>query len=151
MDKADCLICRKHRGEFAIPGGAIYQDALVYASHAHIAEGQTTAYLGWLVIETRRHAFGLPDLTDDEGRAVGLLAARLSRVLKRATGAEHVYGFVIGHGVAHMHMHLLPRYPGTPREYWGLRVDEWPDAPRGDVPQITMLCEEIRGVLEKSA
>ena len=30
---ADCYICRKHRGELLIPGGAIYEDDLLYAGH----------------------------------------------------------------------------------------------------------------------
>lgn len=57
----DCLICRKHRGEVSAPGGAIYQDDLVYAGHAHIPEGPSTAYLGYLMAEPKRHT---PDLVD---------------------------------------------------------------------------------------
>ena len=29
-----CLVCRKHRGEFTVAGGAIYENRLVYISHA---------------------------------------------------------------------------------------------------------------------
>ena len=145
---SDCLICAKQRGEFVVPGGAIYADEWVYASHAHFAVGQDTAYLGWLVVETRRHIPGLAELSDAEGQALGLLATRLSRALKAITNAEHVYAFVIGHGVPHMHMHLLPRYPGTPREYWGMRIDEWPEAPQGDEWQIAALCEQVRTFLQ---
>ncbi len=89
---SDCLICRKHSGAFSIPGGAIYTDDSLYASHAHFAEGQNTAYLGWLVVETRRHIPGLADLSDDEGQALGLLIARLSRALKAATNIEKLCG-----------------------------------------------------------
>jgi diadenosine tetraphosphate (Ap4A) HIT family hydrolase len=77
---SDCLICRKQRGEFFVPGGAIY-------------------------------------------------------------------AFVLGHGVAHLHVHLLPRYPGTPSEYWGVRVDEWPGASQGDAERINTLCDQIREYL----
>jgi len=41
----------------------------------------------------------------------------------------------------------VPRYPGTPREYWGVRVDEWPGAPRGDLEEIADLCERLRNGL----
>ena len=44
----------------------------------------------------------------------------------------------------HLHLHLIPRYPGAPREYWGMRVDEWPDAPRGEAAEIAALCEQLR-------
>jgi len=55
-----------------------------------------------------------------------------------------VYGAVIGHGVNHLHMHLIARYSGTPREYWWTRVDEWPDAPRGGAPEVADFMERLR-------
>jgi len=92
----DCLICRKHHGDLPVPVGVIYEDNLIYVSHAHIADGQETVYLGWCVVETKRHTPGLPDLTDEEAQRVGLWAARLSRAIQVCTGAEYVYAFVIG-------------------------------------------------------
>jgi len=147
MQPTDCFICRKHRGENSPPGGAIYQDDLVYAGHAQIPEGQSAVYLGWTLVETRRHIPGLADLADAEAQAVGLLVARLSRALRTCEGAEHVYAFVLGHHVSHLHIHVVPRYPGTPREYWGVRVDEWPDAPHGGPQEIAALCARLRTCL----
>jgi diadenosine tetraphosphate (Ap4A) HIT family hydrolase len=147
----DCLICRKQRGDFYVPGGPIYSDELVYCSHALLGQSQPDVYLGWLTVETRRHTPGLADLTDNEGRAVGLWIARLSRALQAVTNAEHVYAFVLGHGVPHLHLHLLTRYPGTPREYWGVRIDEWPEAPRGDAQQVSALCDRLRAFLSQEA
>ena len=144
---ADCLVCRKHRGEIACPGGAIYEDDRVFAGHTFIPDGQASTYLGSLVVEPKRHVPGLADLTDGEAQAIGLLVARLSRALKGVEGAEHVYLFVLGHQVAHLHVFVVPRYPGTPREYWGMRVDEWPGAPRGGLADIAALCERLRAYL----
>jgi histidine triad (HIT) family protein len=62
---------------------------------------------------------GLADLTDAEARAVGLWCARASRALRDTAGAEHLYAGVFGDGLAHLRAHRLPRFPGTPREYWG--------------------------------
>ena len=140
----DCFICRKHRGLEAVPGGAIYSDELVYAGHAQIRAGQVTAYLGYLMLEPRRHAAGLADLTDLEAAAIGRLAACLSWALKATEGADHVYAFVLGDHVPHLHVHLVPRHPGAPREYWGVRVDEWPDAPRGGAAEIEAACARLR-------
>ena len=140
----DCFICRKHRGAVSVPGGAVYQDDLLYAGHASIPPGEGTAYLGSLLVEPRRHVPGLADLTDAEAQRLGLLITRLSRALIASEGAEHVYLFVFGHHVSHLHVWVVPRYPGTPREYWGTRVDEWPDAPRGGPSEIADLCERIR-------
>jgi len=142
-----CFVCRKHVGEISLPGCAVYEDDLVYAGHAAIPEGQTTDYLGSLMVEPKRHISGLADLTDDESQKVGLLIARLSRALKTSEGAEHVYMFVLGHAVPHLHIWVVPRYPGTPSEYWGLRVNEWSGAPRGGAEQIATLCKRIREYL----
>lgn len=141
---SDCLICRKQRGDFPLPGGPLYADDRIFICHAHFAEGQQQAYLGWLILESRRHVPGLGDLTNAEAQAVGLWQSRLARALQAVAGAEHVYSFVIGHGVPHFHLHLLPRYPGTPGEYWGVRVDEWPDAPQGGTAEITALLARIK-------
>jgi histidine triad (HIT) family protein len=148
-DSSDCFVCRKHRGEIGVPGGAIYEDALVYAGHVQIREEKAVAYLGHLMVEPKRHAPGLADLTDTEAQALGLLVAHLSRALKASAGAEHVYAFVLGDHVAHLHIHLIPRYPGAPREYWGVRVDEWPDAPRGGADEIAKLCIRLRTLLQE--
>ena len=143
----ECFVCLKHRGAIYVPGGAIYDDELIYAGHSAIPEGQTTTYLGSLVVEPKRHIPGLPDLTDAEAERMGLLVSRLARALETSEGAEHVYLFVLGHAVPHLHAWVVPRYPGTPREYWGLHVDEWPEAPRGGAEEVVALCERIRSAL----
>jgi histidine triad (HIT) family protein len=148
---ADCFICRKHRGEIHIPGGAIAEDDLVYAGHAQIRPGQTTAYLGYLMAEPKRHVTGLQFLSDDEARALGLWVARLSRALVAVERADHVYAFVLGDQVAHVHVHVVARYPGAPTEYRGPRVDEWPEAPRGGPSEIEALCERLRQWLRSDA
>jgi histidine triad (HIT) family protein len=103
--------------------------------------------LGHLLVEPRRHAAGLADLTDAEARSVGWWQTRASRALREVAGAEHVYASVIGDGVPHLHVHLLPRFPGTPREYWWTRVEEWPQARRGGTAEIADLVRELRGYL----
>ena len=141
---ADCYICRKHAGLQRPPGGVIYEDDVVYVSHAQIREGQSDAYLGYLMLEPKRHVPGLADLSEAEARSIGWMATRLARALMASPEVDHVYSFVIGHGVPHFHMHIIPKYVGAPREYWGPRVDEWPDAPRGGVDAIERYCERLR-------
>ena len=153
---ADCFVCRKHRdrGEL-MPGGPVVEDDLALVTH--IVTGQamggdgTTAYLGHLFVEPRRHAPGLPDLTSAEARSIGWWSAQASRALRDVAGAEHVYSAVIGDGVPHLHVHLMPRYPGTPREYWWTRLSEWPGAPRGDAATIADLVQRLRTYLVEVA
>ena len=147
-EQGDCFVCRKHRGKEPVPGGPIYEDNLVYASHARIPpEGR--AYLGWCFVEPCRHTPGLSELTDAEAKAVGWLIARLSRALKAELEAERVYAFVLGDQVPHLHVHLIPRHRGTPREYWGVKVDEWPKAREGDESEIAALVARLRAVLSE--
>jgi diadenosine tetraphosphate (Ap4A) HIT family hydrolase len=145
---SQCFICQKHRGEISLPGGAIYQDQSLYVGHAQIREGQAQVYLGYLMVEPKRHAPGLADLNDEEAKAMGLMVSRLSRALKASEGAQHIYAFVLGDLVPHVHIHVVPRYPNAPREFWGVHVDEWPDAPHGGPQEIAELCARIRAFLE---
>jgi diadenosine tetraphosphate (Ap4A) HIT family hydrolase len=142
-----CFICSKHQNIDSVPGGALFMDDLIVVSHlplqtpAGVAE---SVYLGYLFVEPRRHVAELGDLTADEATAFGRLASVASRALQRATGAEHVYAAVIGHGVDHLHLHLIARHPGTPREFWWTRVDEWREAPRGGADDVAALADRIR-------
>lgn len=101
-------------------------------------------YLGWALVEPKRHLNGLADLHSGEAERAGLLQSVVARALIDAQGAEHVYSLVLGHHVAHLHVHLLPRYPGTPREYWGTRIDEWPEAPTGGRDEVARLADRLR-------
>jgi histidine triad (HIT) family protein len=138
-----CYVCDKHStGDGVISG----DDLMVVAHVLPDAPGvnDDPVYLGHLVIEPRRHVPGLADLTENEAAALGSWAARAAKALH----AEHVYSSVVGHQVDHLHLHLIPRYPGTPREYWWPHLDEWPDAPRGGRQHITQLVDAIRARLD---
>jgi histidine triad (HIT) family protein len=145
--RVECLVCRKHRGEITTPGGAVYQDDLIYISHAGLFGGEDEHFLGHLFVEPKRHVPELADLTDEEARAIGLYVSRVARALTHVLDVEHVYSFVFGDGVPHVHVHVLGRYRGTPREYWGTRVDEWPGARRGGEAEIEQVATRIRDTL----
>jgi histidine triad (HIT) family protein len=151
-ESAGCFVCRKHRERGSLmPGGPVGEDDLVLVSHLPASvpgPAPAPAYLGHLFVEPRRHAPGLADLSDAEARAVGWWCTRASRALRQAAGAEHVYAQVIGDGVPHLHVHLVARYPGTPREFWWQRVKEWPGARLGDEAAIAEFVRGLRDFLE---
>ena len=149
MTEAGCFICAKHRGEFAVAGGPIADDDLLYAAHVWETPNgiPDEVYVGHVYIETKRHAPYFADLTEEEARAVGLLASRLSRALKDALRADFVFAAVIGTGIPHFHLHLLGRYPGTPPELAWHSVDEWEGAPRGGEDVVAEATERIRASL----
>jgi histidine triad (HIT) family protein len=144
LPSTDCFVCAKHALGDAAPGGILFENELVYAGHAYPLAEPVMAYRGFLVAEPVRHVGGLGDLTDSEAAALGLLVNRLARVLKDVAEAEHVYSFVIGDGLAHLHVVLAPRYVDTPREYWGVRLREWPGAPRIGESEMRSLIGRLR-------
>ena len=75
----ECVVCRKHRGEVAVPGGTIYQDHLLFVSHAQLWDEEQTHYLGHVFVEPQRHVAGLTDLTAEEAGALGVYTSRLAR------------------------------------------------------------------------
>ncbi|MBN2257202.1 MAG: HIT family protein [Anaerolineaceae bacterium] len=147
-EKKDCIVCQKHSGKISLPGGIIFENDLIAITHAHLLDEETQHYLGHLFVETKRHVAELGDLTEAEAREAGLQVCRAAQALKRVLGVEHVYAFYIGDGVPHVHIHVIGRYPGAPREYWGAKVDEWPDAPKGDEKAIAALAEQVHAWLE---
>jgi hypothetical protein len=64
--------------------------------------------------------------------------------LKTSENAEHIYAFVLGDHIPHLHIWVMSRYAGTPQEYWGMRVTEWPEAPSGGAHEIVALSERLR-------
>jgi histidine triad (HIT) family protein len=139
-----CIVCRKQHSEVSVPGGIIFENDLLCISHAQFFGDEKQHYLGHLFVEPKRHVAEIGDLTEAEAREVGYQVSRAAKALMATLGMEHVYSFVIGDGVPHVHVHVIGRYPGAPRAYWGPKVDEWPDAPKGDEEAIAALAERIR-------
>jgi diadenosine tetraphosphate (Ap4A) HIT family hydrolase len=72
-----------------------------------------------VVISSERHVRGLYDLDEATARELGAFTARVMRAQRQALGAEHVCAFAIGDVLRHFHLHLVPRFPGTPPHLWG--------------------------------
>jgi histidine triad (HIT) family protein len=139
----DCFVCRKHRGELEMPGGTIYQDELVHVSHGEMKR-DALAYPGVLFVEPKRHVPTLAELTRAESERIGWLSSVLSRALL-GEGAERTYLAVLGHHVPHLHVWIVPRYPGTPDELFGVGVLQWQEAPRKPWQEIAGLCARVSG------
>jgi histidine triad (HIT) family protein len=146
---ASCLVCRELQGEVILPGGLVSEDELTAAFHAPPLEeiGNPRPYLGHLFVVTRRHVARFGELTDEEAAAVGRAAARLAAALTDAGGADWVYSAVIGTRTPHFHLHLLPRYPETPRDLPWYSTDEWEGARRGGSDEIIQLTGRLKAAL----
>lgn len=136
----DCPICAKHRGEGPLRGELVgrWDGCWVY----HFPPGADgLAKLGYLFIETDRHAAHLEDLTDEEAGALGLLRSRLARALNATLDAENVFSAVVGRGVSHFHEHVFVRFRGTPAEVPWHESDE--AAPRADGVAVADLARRL--------
>ncbi len=145
MSNEQCIICSKHEDTTF----EIYHSDNFVINHFVPRPGTDENYLGYNMIESRRHFKGFYEATEDEAKALGLAQRALSKAIKKALDCEHVYFFVLGDGVPHLHIHVIAKYPDAPREYWGLKVDEWPDAPRGGADEILKINEAVKSKLEK--
>lgn len=145
-----CFICRKHAGEIQTSGTKIYEDEYVYVGHID-RDGQPN-YLGHIMIDLKRHVPTLGDMTIEEAKAFGIMIAGVSKALSVSENAEHIYSYVLGDAVPHLHMHLVARYPNTPKQYWGPHaVYDWEDAPFGDNDAVIALCNRLNIYLKNYA
>ncbi|MBS4207344.1 HIT family protein [Bacillus sp. FJAT-50079] len=146
---ADCFICNKHAGAIQTSAVIIYEDEYVYVGH--IDRNGNPNYLGHIMIDLKRHVPTLGDMNRAEATAFGLMIARVSKALMESEKAEHVYSYVLGDAVPHLHMHLVPRYPNTPKEHWGPHsVYDWDNAPMGDPNDVIEFCSRIKTYLENT-
>ena len=149
-----CFVCAKHRLGDEAEGGVLYRDDLVYAGHVHTM-GAGTAYRGHLVAEPCRHVEGIGLLDDTEAQRLGWLTNRLAAVLRSSLHAGHVSLAARGDGAgsprspAHLHVHVVPRYAGTPPEYQGTAVTRWSDGPRVDATAMRALVRDLAQAFER--
>jgi len=140
-----CVVCAALNNPESSRDLWIHEDDLVLL--AHVPPSNATAidaYPGHLLLVPRRHVERPGAVTDDEAQRIGLWIARASRMLESALGAEHVYIARLGDGWAHLHVHIIPRYAGTPERYRGLNVRDWPGVARCDRAKSAAIAEQLR-------
>ncbi|HEU0027130.1 MAG TPA: HIT family protein [Ktedonobacterales bacterium] len=114
-ETADCVACQANSGEIVAPGGALYDDGLWRLEHTF----EPIPMVGWLVLKPLRHVESLADLTPDEAAALGPLLRRITGALRETLAPARVYAALFAEGVAHLHIHLIPRAPDLPEKYYG--------------------------------
>jgi len=146
-DSLNCSICLKHRDFELVTGAVIAQLHGVTMTHFPVGDDNlpTRAHL---LIEPQRHIIDLSDLKDDEAVALGLLIQKGVRVLKAELGVEHVYAFRINDKTAHVHFHLIPRYADTPKEYWGLKIMEYPNRQKIHIGEVKELSVALKSAVD---
>jgi diadenosine tetraphosphate (Ap4A) HIT family hydrolase len=106
-----CLICNKHKGTEAIPpGGYIYEDEYWMVCHAPVNSGP----LGTLFIESKRHFLDFAEFNEAEQASYGVIASKVSAILKQLIDATRIYHISTVEGVPHFHSWLVPRRKDIP-------------------------------------
>ncbi|AIF67316.1 hypothetical protein GZ22_12130 [Terribacillus saccharophilus] len=145
----DCFICDKHAGRLQVSGDCIIEDDYIYFSHID-KKGKPT-YLGHIMLDLKRHAPQIGDMSEEEAAAFGIAMKRAALALQETLQAEHVYTLVSGNAVPHVHMHIIPRYTGTPETYWGpMDVYDWPDAPFGGESEIKEVTAKLQCFMKEN-
>ncbi len=140
----ECMVCDKHGEGFeALTALPLLERGGLVLTHFPVLDG-TPATRGHLLIETRRHITDLAEMNDDEAGALGWIAREGTKMIRRSYGAEHVYLYRINDKVPHLHWHLIPRYPTTPREFWGMKIMEWTGSEKIDLAAIKKLVSTMK-------
>jgi diadenosine tetraphosphate (Ap4A) HIT family hydrolase len=115
-----CIACQIVRGSRPAPGGILLREGGLVLH----ALADPSPLRGWVVLTSEAHARAWADLDPGALAALGPLAARVMTAQRTALAAEHVYAFAIGDVVKHFHLHLVPRFAGTPERLRGRRCFE---------------------------
>jgi diadenosine tetraphosphate (Ap4A) HIT family hydrolase len=99
------------------------------------------ASLGYLFIESNRHAIYLDDLTDAEAQALGRLRTRLAAALRAELDPEHVFTAVMGRSEPHFHEHVFCRFRDTPQDVSWHHSDDY--APRANADEVADLARRL--------
>lgn len=106
----NCPFCRIVKGELS--AHIIYEDdqVLAFFDAAPMAPGHT------LVIP-RAHVERFTDLSPEQASQLCTAAVKVGKALKEVLGAAGLTvgvndGRAAGQGIPHVHMHIIPRFPG---------------------------------------
>ena len=101
------MLCDPVRAERELHRSTVWEDAIW-----RLSTTLSGAVPGFSYLEPKRHVPHITDLAGDEAATFGPTIARVTSVMKEATGAELIYLYVFGGGVPHLHLHLAPHREG---------------------------------------
>jgi diadenosine tetraphosphate (Ap4A) HIT family hydrolase len=107
MPKTDCLLCRGAEADAELERVQVWED-----KHWRLAVSLSSEVAGFAYLEPKRHIPYIHTLDGEEAATFGPVLAKCCDALRAATGAEVIYTYIFGDGVAHLHVHLAPHRAG---------------------------------------
>jgi histidine triad (HIT) family protein len=144
----DCHFCQRMVDPGLLRDRLVFEDGSFHVSHQ--LEENGPSYLGIVIMQTKRHAPGMAELTTLEAQELGALVQQTSRALKSCTDAAWTYVFSFTEGFRHVHVVVAARYPNMPKQYVRLSITDWPDAPKGGRPEVVALSRRLRESMQSS-
>jgi len=136
----DCIFCKIVAGQ--IPCTKVYEDeaCLAFMDISPISPGHT-------LLIPKKHYEAVSEMSPEEVAALFRLVASLAAAVKAAVKADGLNvlqnnGASAGQAVAHLHIHLIPRWPG---DGLGFR---WP-AKNADFAVLAQQAEAIKANLQR--
>ena len=142
-----CWTCLSNSGERRIsPGRTIYAGEYWLVEHAYPVKQK-----GWLVIALKRHAEVLHELTGDEFSELGIILARLAKLLHETLNCqkEYVSCYAEKEGFNHIHFHVFAKPFDLPQELFGgdsfaiINVSEAETAPKETITEFCDLLAKL--------
>jgi len=108
----------------------------------HLPQTGDDVYLGHLLVMPRSHVPSYGRLSPNQAGALGVALSRCGAALE-GMGAERTYTYTIGHGTEHLHVNMVPRWPGTPDDVPWNTLSAWEGARRGGPDEVAETIEQL--------
>ena len=129
-----CEVCRQERET----ASWIYQNELWSLG------GPSWASMpGYFILQLRRHAEGLEELSDAEAESLGPLVKRISRVTREVLGYPKTYLVFFGERYPHVHFAVVAVRDDLPEEHRGPGVLAYAQT-FDDLPEAVRVADAVR-------
>jgi diadenosine tetraphosphate (Ap4A) HIT family hydrolase len=107
----DCPICKR------LPSLRSGEDPALIAEldESFVVLADTQGYAGWCILLLKEHAEHLADLPIDRQERLFGEVAKVANAIRSVCSPRRLNYECLGNEVAHVHWHIVPRYPDDPQ------------------------------------
>jgi diadenosine tetraphosphate (Ap4A) HIT family hydrolase len=139
----ECMLCRPEMADTFFSRTRLWQN-----EHWRLSAVLQGPIPGFAHLETRRHVPFITDLDGPEAASLGLVLARVTRILRDVAGADKTYVYVFGDRIPHLHFNLAPHRDGDGLLGGSGLID--PAVPDADPSVLRAVAEAAAGLLAEA-